>query len=294
MSVITKLYNNNVFSDFKFVCGHKIVYAHKCILSIKIKYFDAFIKNLGKNKSSIDIPESDWESVIYILEYIYEIHKVDKTNKELDYLRICVLADKWCMEDLYNEMIELIKNICDFSEESRISIVESGIKSLIDFVEPPNIDDEMLRVLQTLVDFLCEDLRDSHMLRRSYFSEWFEENMNKPSIVEMLDFLSQRSVRLWHIIKRIRIQKGFSIGLGSKSFEPLVKMHKFLVVCKNFVPPNPFLKKETRVDVISVNTLTDLIVDYTDLPKNSIHLRERIKIKVSLKNESLCFILSKP
>jgi speckle-type POZ protein len=150
---LQKLVNNNKYSDFVFIVNNKEFFAHKCILSVRSKVFEAMFSNdmieSQSNRCTIDDIESEvfeelltfiytgnapkaqtiFEKLLAAAEK-YEILEIKdfcaniifKDIKNENAIQNLIIADKYKAAKLLDKIIEFIAN--NFQSILNISVIE--------------------------------------------------------------------------------------------------------------------------------------------------------------------------
>ncbi|PRP82049.1 Rho GTPase-like protein [Planoprotostelium fungivorum] len=134
-------YNQPLFSDITFRIGGQSVPAHRCLMSSRSPFMDAMLggKFVEGGKSVIELSETDYESFLCVLEYVYTEHSPIEDN---DSMLIMELANQYGMPRLLT--------LCELYTSKLIEKkTEDGIE---------NADIDIIGVLLTAQDYNANQL----------------------------------------------------------------------------------------------------------------------------------------
>lgn len=198
---ITKFYNQQKYSDFKFVCEgapDKVIWCQKAVLC-HCDYLDGYIFNCGNTNSEMVVSQEDWKSVEYIVKRIYYIR--DSFDEIEDITNLYITADKWCLNaentsnfnSICTDVIEFLKKSYDYSDSFHKELCDSGIKKFIEIANQ-TIDVE---VFQHILDMLYMEMYEPNIGHpynfNAQYKVWWKQNVNTPLTIRMLKFLELRS-----------------------------------------------------------------------------------------------------
>ncbi|KAJ3646551.1 hypothetical protein Zmor_024135 [Zophobas morio] len=112
---ISLLYLNERYSDVTLIVNDERLYAHKMILAVRSEYFEALFYGGMQESLQTEIHLSDVSSNTafkLLLKYIYGacIPEVTSANTDLN-LEVLILAQKYCMLDLQDGILEQLKTV---------------------------------------------------------------------------------------------------------------------------------------------------------------------------------------
>jgi len=135
------MFNNNLFSDVKFVVqkaaqgeseSKQVIPAHKFVLSISSPVFEAmFYGELAETTDSIELPDCEYDSLLELFRYMYS----DQVNLSgSNVMGVLYLAKKYMVPSLADKCTEYLQDNLDPSNVFSIlpSAQKYGEKSLVD------------------------------------------------------------------------------------------------------------------------------------------------------------------
>ena len=147
------MFNNNLFSDVKFVvqetsrCGRGVIPAHKFVLSISSPVFEAmFYGELAETANSIELPDCDYDSLLEFFRYIYSDEVILRGSNVMGVL---YLTKKYLVPSLADKCTEYLQDNLDPSNV--FSILPSAQK-----YEEKNLVDECWKVIDKTDRRGCE------------------------------------------------------------------------------------------------------------------------------------------